>query len=106
MQEHRYGKSQPENVDFLKRVRKLLDEFPGTTTVGEIGDSHKGLQLMEEYTSGKDKLHMAYTFDMLGNEFTAEHFRSKIHKFFNGAPNGWPCWKRSAGVRRMPQPAS
>jgi alpha-glucosidase len=92
MQEHRYGKSQPENVGFLKRVRKLLDEFPGTTTVGEIGDSHKGLELMEEYTSGRDKLHMAYTFDMLGNEFTAEHFRSRIEKFFKGAPNGWPCW--------------
>jgi len=92
MQEHRYGKSQPENVDFLKRVRKLLDEYPGTTTVGEIGDSHKGLQLMEEYTSGGDKLHMAYTFDMLGNDFTAEHFRSCQHKFFTGAPNGWPCW--------------
>lgn len=92
MQEHKYGKSQPENVGFLKRVRKLLDEFPGTTTVGEIGDSHKGLQLMEEYTSGNDKLHMAYTFDMLGPQFTAEHFRSKIRNFFTGAPNGWPCW--------------
>lgn len=92
MQEHKYGKSQPENVGFLKRVRSLLNEFPGTTTVGEIGDSHKGLQLMEEYTSGNDKLHMAYTFDMLGPQFTAEHFRSKIRSFFTGAPNGWPCW--------------
>jgi alpha-glucosidase len=92
MQEHRYGKSQPENVGFLKRVRKLLDEFPNTTSVGEIGDSHKGLELMEEYTAGRDKLHMAYTFDMLGKEFTAEHFRGKISRFFLGAPNGWPCW--------------
>ncbi len=47
---------------------------------------------MEEYTSGNDKLHMAYTFDMLGPQFTAEHFRSKIRNFFTGAPNGWPCW--------------
>jgi alpha-glucosidase len=92
MQEHRYGKSQPENVTFLRRLRKLLDEFPGTTTVGEIGDSHRGIELMEEYTAGRDKLHMAYTFDMLGKEFTAAHFRSKISKFFAGAPNGWPCW--------------
>jgi alpha-glucosidase len=92
MQEHRYGKSQPENVAFLKRIRKLLDEFPGTTTMGEIGDSHRGIELMEEYTAGRDKLHMAYTFDMLGQKFTAEHFRSKISKFFAGAPNGWPCW--------------
>ncbi len=92
MQDHKFGKSQPENIGFLKRVRKLLDQYPGSTTVGEIGDSHRGLQLMEEYTSGGDKLHMAYTFDMLGPEFTAEHFRSKQKNFFAGAPNGWPCW--------------
>ncbi len=95
MQDHKFGKSQPENVRFLKRVRQLLDQYPGTTTVGEVGDSHRGLQLMEEYTSGGDKLHMAYTFDMLGPEFTAEHFRTKMAKFFAGAPNGWPCWSFS-----------
>ena len=70
MQEHRYGKSQPDNIAFLKRVRSS-SPVPGTTTVGEIGDSHRDLQLMEEYTAGREKLHMAYTFDMLGNEFTA-----------------------------------
>ena len=32
---------------------------------------------MAEYTSGGDKLHMCYTFDMLGPEFTAEHFRTR-----------------------------
>jgi alpha-glucosidase len=95
MQEHKFGKSQPENVTFLTRVRKLLNEFPGTTTVGEVGDSHVGLKLMGEYTSGGDKLHMAYTFDMLGNEFTAEHFRSKMKRFFDANPDGWPCWSFS-----------
>ncbi len=95
MQEHKFGKSQPENVEFLKRVRKLLDQFPGTTTVGEVGDSHVGLKLMGEYTSGGDKLHMAYTFDMLGPEFTAEHFRFKMKKFFDANPDGWPCWSFS-----------
>jgi alpha-glucosidase len=95
MQVHKYGKSQPENIGFLKRVRKLLNEFPGTTTVGEVGDSHVGLQLMGEYTSGGDKLHMAYTFDMLGNQFTAEHFRGKMQRFFDANPEGWPCWSFS-----------
>lgn len=95
MQEHKYGKSQPENVEFLKRVRTLLNRFPGTTTVGEVGDSHIGLKLMGEYTSGGDKLHMAYTFDMLGNEFSAEHFRGKMERFFNTNKDGWPCWSFS-----------
>jgi alpha-glucosidase len=94
MQEHRFSKSQPENVAFLKRVRKLLDEFPGTTTVGEVGDSHKSLQLMAEYTEGTDRLHMCYSFDMLGPEFTADHFRSRVERVFNGH-SGWACWSFS-----------
>jgi alpha-glucosidase len=72
-----------------------LNEFPGTTTVGEVGDSHVGLKLMGEYTSGGDKLHMAYTFDMLGNEFTAAHFRGKLDRFFSTNKDGWPCWSFS-----------
>ena len=95
MQLHSYSKSQPENIAFLQRLRQLLDEFPGTTTVGEIGDTDQGLQLMEQYTSGGDKLHMAYTFDMLKATFTAEHFRSCLRDFFQHAPNGWPCWSFS-----------
>ncbi len=60
-----------------------------------MGDSHVGLKLMGEYTSGGDKLHMAYTFDMLGPEFTAEHFRSKMKRFFDANKDGWPCWSFS-----------
>ncbi|WEK03182.1 MAG: alpha-glucosidase family protein [Candidatus Devosia phytovorans] len=95
MQEHKYSKSQPENLDFLKRVRTLLDEFPGTTSVGEVGDSHKSVQLMAEYTSGGDTLHMCYGFDFLGDDFTAAHFRERIETFFKVGPDGWPCWSFS-----------
>ncbi|HVX82638.1 MAG TPA: alpha-glucosidase family protein [Devosiaceae bacterium] len=90
-QEHRYDKSQPENVEFLKRMRALLDEYPGTTTVGEIGDSQRQLQLMSEYTSGGDKLHMAYTFDYLGGAFSPAHFRASIAATESQAPDGWVC---------------
>jgi alpha-glucosidase len=95
MQEHRFSKSQPENAEFLKKVRKLLDRFPGTTSVGEVGDSHKAVALMAEYTSGGDKLHMCYSFEFLGNSFTAEHFRSRIEAFFKAGRDGWPCWSFS-----------
>ncbi|MBU1304029.1 MAG: alpha-glucosidase family protein [Alphaproteobacteria bacterium] len=94
-QVHEYSKSQPENLDFLRRVRALLDQFPGTTSVGEVGDSHKSLQLMAEYTSGGDTLHMCYGFDFLGPQFSAAHFRTRIEKFFRVGPDGWPCWSFS-----------
>jgi alpha-glucosidase len=95
MQEHKYSKSQPENVDFLKRVRTLLNEYPGAASVGEVGDSHQSVQLMAEYTSGGDTLHMCYGFDFLGNDFTATHFRERIETFFKVGPDGWPCWSFS-----------
>ncbi|AKR54291.1 Maltodextrin glucosidase [Devosia sp. H5989] len=95
MQEHRYSKSQPENVEFMRKVRKLLDRYPNTTSVGEVGDSHKAVPLMAEYTSGGDKLHMCYSFEFLGNAFTAEHFRSRIEAFFKAGKDGWPCWSFS-----------
>ncbi|RDE08013.1 alpha-amylase family glycosyl hydrolase [Pelagibacterium lacus] len=95
MQLHTYSKNRPENIDFLKRVRQLMDEFPGTTTVGEVGEAHRPIEIMAEYTAGGDRLHMCYSFSMLGPEFTPRHFRSRIEGFFSGAPDGWPCWSFS-----------
>jgi alpha-glucosidase len=90
-QEHVYDKSRPENLEFLRRLRALMDEYPNTTTVGEIGDSQHQLQVMSDYTSGGDKLHMAYTFDYLGGFFSAEHFRASIAATEAQAPEGWIC---------------
>ncbi len=91
MQDHLFDKSQPENLAFLKRVRTLMDEYPGTTTVGEVGDAQRQLEIMAQYTSGDDKLHMAYTFDFLGGAFDAEHFVSSIRATEKTAPDGWQC---------------
>ena len=90
-QEHVYDKSRPENLEFLKRLRALMDEYPGRTTVGEIGDSQHQLEVMAQYTSGTDKLHMAYTFDYLGGAFDAGHFRKSIDLTEKDAPGGWIC---------------
>ncbi len=90
-QEHLYDKSRPENLAFLKRLRAMMDEYPGTTTVGEIGDSQHQLAVMAQYTSGDDRLHMAYTFDYLGGEFSAEHFRKAMAATEASAPDGWIC---------------
>ncbi len=90
-QEHLYDKSQKENLAFLKRLRALMDEYGAKTTVGEIGDSQHQLEVMAAYTSGSDKLHMAYTFDYLGGAFSAEHFRAAIDATERQAPEGWVC---------------
>ncbi|HYI69075.1 MAG TPA: alpha-glucosidase [Skermanella sp.] len=91
-QDHRYDKNRPETPGFLQRLRALLELYPGSATVGEIGQGPRSLELMAEYTSGGDKLHMAYTFDFLGAAFSADHFRSHVERFEAAATDGWPCW--------------
>jgi alpha-glucosidase len=92
MQQHLYSKTRPENLAFLERLRALTDAYPGRTMVGEVGESHRAVQVMADYTRGRDRLHMAYSFELLGPQFTAAHFRSRIEGFFTGAPDGWPAW--------------
>ncbi len=92
-QDHIHDKNRPETVAFLTRVRALLNRYPGTTSVGEIGDGGTfALKLLAQYTSGGDKLHMCYTFDFLGPEFSAAVFRSRIELFETIVNDGWPCW--------------
>lgn len=93
-QRHVYDLSRPENLDFLKDLRALMDEYPGTTTVGEIGDDNP-LERMAEYTAGGDKLHMAYTFDLLNKPHSAAYLREVIERFQRLAGDAWPCWATS-----------
>ncbi|MGY4876274.1 alpha-glucosidase family protein [Vreelandella aquamarina] len=93
-QRHVYDISRPENLGFLKELRALMDEYPGTTTVGEIGDDNP-LERMAEYTAGGDKLHMAYTFDLLNKPHSAAYLREVITRFQQLAGDAWPCWATS-----------
>ena len=92
-QNHLYDKSQPENLDFLKRFRALLDEYPAAAAVGEVGDDQRGLEIVAEYTSGGDKVQMCYSFDFLGETMlTANRIREVVDAFEKAAPDGWSCW--------------
>lgn len=93
-QRHQYDISRPENLEFLRQLRALMDEYPGTTTVGEIGDDNP-LERMAEYTAGGDKLHMAYTFDLLNTPRSAGYIREIIERFQRLGGDAWPCWALS-----------
>ncbi|MCC5993191.1 MAG: alpha-glucosidase [Rhodobacteraceae bacterium] len=86
-----FSKNQPQNLAFLERIRALLDEFDARATVGEVGDTHHAIELMGQYTSGR-RLHMAYSFELLGPNYSAAFFRDRLSAFFRKAPEGWPCW--------------
>jgi alpha-glucosidase len=82
-------------LKFLERVRALMDKYPGTAAVGEVGDAHHALEIMGAYTAGRHRLHMCYSFDMLGPRYTPRHFRTRVERFLAAAKDGWPCWSFS-----------
>ena len=92
VQSHVYDKTRPETPGYLEKVRALLDEYPGTMSVGEVGEGYRAAKIMGDYTRGDNRLHMAYSFEMLGPEFSPDFFRNCVGGFFEQSDGGWPCW--------------
>ena len=92
-QNHIHSKNQPENLEFLRRYRAMLDEYPAVTAVGEVGDSLRSMELIGQYTAGNSRIHMCYAFDFLATELLSAARLAEIFKQFNEvASEGWPCW--------------
>ena len=90
MQSHIYDKTQPENLAFLQKIRTLLNEF-GAVAIGEVG-ADDALGVMAEYTADNDKLHMAYSFNLLTPQFSAAHIRTQVEEFEARVKGGWASW--------------
>ncbi|HBR70099.1 MAG TPA: alpha-glucosidase, partial [Rhodospirillaceae bacterium] len=93
-QAHIHDKSQPENLAFIKRLRQLMDKYPGTMTVGEIGDDHP-YERAAEYTSGNDHLNTCYNTHMMNGkqkEIAAATFREPVETFLKYPGESWPSW--------------
>ncbi|WP_295045097.1 alpha-amylase family glycosyl hydrolase [uncultured Paracoccus sp.] len=94
-QSHRYDKSQPENIAFLERFAALLRSY-GAAVIGEIGDSERSLELLEEYTGVAGRMQMSYVFDFLsGENLAADRIAEVFAALHSVAPNSWPCWAMS-----------
>jgi alpha-glucosidase len=103
-QEHLYSKTRPENIDFLKRFRALLDSYGACTSLGEVGESQRGLEVLGEYTAGNDRLHMCYSFELMyAKPATPEWIAEVFAGIAQVASPGWPCWAFSNhDVMRFP----
>ncbi|TKA97120.1 DUF3459 domain-containing protein [Cereibacter changlensis] len=92
---HMFDKNQPENLEFLKKFRAVLDPYVAAA-VGEVGDAQFGLEIMAEYTSGGDKVQMCYPFEMLQPKLlTAQGLADVFTRLQAAAPGAWPCWSYS-----------
>ena len=93
-QNHVYDKSQPENLEFLEKFRALIDEYPGTFTLGESGDDHP-YKLAQQYCKKNKRLHTMYNPHLCGGNtkaLTSGLIREPIERFLNEAPDAYPTW--------------
>ena len=88
-QSHIHCRSRPENLNFLSRLRSLVDHYGDICLMGEIGDDH-GLARLIEYTSGR-RLHTGYCFDLLSETCDVGFLQATLEQWLN-AGDGWPTW--------------
>ncbi len=92
-QHHRYNRSQPETLGFLKRLREVLDGYDDRMSVAEIA-SAAHIERSIEYTDGGDRLHTAYNFLFLESEtLTPDLIRRGLSQWTSR--DAWPSWSFS-----------
>lgn len=90
-QYHYYNNTRPQTVGFIEELRALINKYPGAVTLGEVS-SEDSLATMAEYTQGDDRLHMAYSFELLTDDFSPAYIRETVEALENSIGDGWPCW--------------
>ncbi|MGB4057223.1 MAG: alpha-amylase family glycosyl hydrolase [Alphaproteobacteria bacterium] len=91
-QQHVYDKSRPENLEFIKSFRALMDQYPDRFTVGEIGDDNPNERAAEYTASGL--LDTCYNTSMMSGahkDLTEDLIREPIEEFLNHRGH-WPSW--------------
>lgn len=106
MQQHLYDRDRPETHDILKELRLVLDEYPGSMSVGEILTERPGNPgLAGSYLGkGDDELHLSFDSSWLYNKWDAEQFHKSAVKWYQALPEkGWPalCLNNHDEIRSM-----
>ncbi len=97
MQHHKYDKTQPENLDFIERLRALTDLYEDRFLIGEVGDDDQ-IQTAVDYTSGDNRLHSAYSFALLGGQhkkLLSSHISDPVKEELSKGGESWPSWAMS-----------
>lgn len=91
-QRHVHSMSQPGIVDFIKRIRTVIDGYADRFTVAEVGGPFP-LSEMKAFTAGERHLNSAYAFDFLYAErITAQLIRDTQADWPGERGEGWPSW--------------
>lgn len=92
MQSHLYDKSQPENLQFLEKIRTLMEKYPDKMTLAEIGDDNP-YKVINEYTGNGKRLHTSYSTDLMSeNKIDTKTLILPFKELHEKARNSWPSW--------------
>ena len=95
LQRHTQDQDWPDIIDYVRRVRTVVDEFPERMTVGEVFGTPSNIV---RYYGGEklDGLHLGFNFPLVRlytNRWTAERVRRYVDEFEEALPpGGWPNW--------------
>ena len=92
LQVHKFDNTQPETLSYLTRIRAMLDKY-NAISVGEIV-AENPLEIIGEYANN-NRLHMAYCFEFLSEDFDFLKTDKIVKDFFTKNPGSWPCWSFS-----------
>lgn len=95
MQTHLHDMLQPEAKGLLARVRGLMNDYPGTVTLGEISSQPGAFGRVVDRTAGIDGLHMAYTLRPLRGGFDWATVTELVREPAETGTAGWICWSFS-----------
>ncbi|MCP5411981.1 MAG: alpha-glucosidase [Alphaproteobacteria bacterium] len=92
-QHHIHNQSQPELMDFVEKLARVVRDYPGERfTVAEVG-GEQALTEMKTLTAGNDLLHTSYGFDFLyAEKLTPKLILSTLEKWSHEEGEGWPSW--------------
>ncbi len=90
-QVHQYDNTQPQNHAFLESLRRLMDKYTPSVALGEVS-AEDPVEAIVQYTAGAKRLHMAYNFELLVDDFSAAHVREVVETLAARCEDCWPCW--------------
>ena len=91
-QQQIHNQSQPESVDFARRIRALCDEYDAVFSLAEVGGLDMDAE-MKRYTQGPGLLNSAYSFDFLhADRLTPALVTETQARWTAPGVTGWPSW--------------
>lgn len=84
----------PHVIPFAKKLRAFVDQWPDRCLLGEAGGDDSEA-IAASYVQGPDRLHMAYSFGLLGSHMTRHDIFNTVKRVEEKLGNGWLCWATS-----------